>query len=64
MLKHIPTEGHMTICKDVLKHNIKNQKQGVVVHFCNPSTQDAKAGGFKVQGQPRLHSKSLSQKTQ
>jgi hypothetical protein len=28
----------------------------------NPSSQEAKAGGSQVQGQPWLHSKTLSQK--
>jgi hypothetical protein len=34
----------------------------MVVHACNPSTQEAKVGGLWVCGQPRLHSKTLSQK--
>jgi hypothetical protein len=34
---------------------------GVVVHACNPSTQEAEAGGFPVQGQAGLPSKTLSQ---
>jgi hypothetical protein len=24
--------------------------------YCNPSTQEAKVGGLRVQGQPNLHS--------
>jgi hypothetical protein len=31
---------------------------GVVVHTCNPRTQETEAGGSWVQGQPQLHSKS------
>lgn len=26
-----------------------------MAHTCNPSSQEVKAGGFKVQGQPHLH---------
>jgi hypothetical protein len=32
----------------------------MMVHFCNPSTPEAEAGEWGV---PRLHSKTLSQKT-
>lgn len=32
------------------------------LHGCFPSTQEAKAGGSCVQGQPEIHSKALSQK--
>jgi hypothetical protein len=35
---------------------------GVVIHSCNPSTQEAEAEGLRVQGQPGLHSKTLFQK--
>jgi hypothetical protein len=35
---------------------------GVVVHTLNSSTQEVKAGGSQVQGQPGLYSESLSQK--
>jgi hypothetical protein len=28
---------------------------GVVANICNPSTQEAEAGGWKVWGQPELH---------
>jgi hypothetical protein len=37
-------------------------KLGVVVHSCNLSTQEAEAGGSLVQGQPGLHSETLSLK--
>jgi hypothetical protein len=33
----------------------------VVVHSCNPSTQEAEAGGWQVQGQPELQSETVSQ---
>jgi hypothetical protein len=33
----------------------------VVVHACNPSTQEVEAGGSGVQSQPGPHSKTLSQ---
>jgi hypothetical protein len=36
----------------------------VVVYTCNSSTQKAETGGLWVQGQPGLHSKTLSQKTE
>jgi hypothetical protein len=34
----------------------------MVVHTCNHSTQEAKAGGSQVRGKSRLHSKTLSKK--
>jgi hypothetical protein len=34
----------------------------MVVHTCNPSTQEAEAGELGVPGQPGLCSKTLSQK--
>jgi hypothetical protein len=34
----------------------------MVTNACNSSTQEAKAGGLRVQGQPGLHSETLSQK--
>jgi hypothetical protein len=39
-----------------------NIKPGMVVHTCNPSTQEVEVGGLKVQGQPGLHNESLSLK--
>jgi hypothetical protein len=33
---------------------------GVVVLTCNPRTWEAEAEGSRVQGQPRVHSESLS----
>jgi hypothetical protein len=36
-------------------------KPGVVVHVSNPSTQEAGAGGYQVQGQSGLHTEILSQ---
>jgi hypothetical protein len=35
----------------------------MVMHTCNPSTQENKARGSQVWSQPGLHSKTLSQKT-
>jgi hypothetical protein len=32
---------------------------GVVVHTCNPSTQEAEAEGLQVHGQARLHGVTL-----
>jgi hypothetical protein len=34
----------------------------VVVHICNPSTQEAEAGGLNIQSPPGLRSKTLSLK--
>lgn len=36
---------------------------GMVVHICNQSTRDTKAGGSQVLGQPRLYSEIQSHKT-
>lgn len=36
---------------------------GVVQHTCSVSIQDAEAGELRVQGQARLHSEELSQRT-
>jgi hypothetical protein len=35
-------------------------KLGMTVHPCNSSTQEAEAGGLKVQGQPALYRETLS----
>jgi hypothetical protein len=37
-------------------------KLAVMVHACNPSTKEAKAGGSGVRGQPELDSETLSKK--
>jgi hypothetical protein len=37
---------------------VRISKLGVVVHTCNASTQEAKAGGWGVSGQFKLHSKT------
>jgi hypothetical protein len=39
--------------------NKRRGKLGVVVHSCNPSTWEAEAGGWGIQGQPGLHSETL-----
>jgi hypothetical protein len=36
----------------------------VGAHACHPSTQEAEAGGSRVQGQPGLHSETLSPRPQ
>lgn len=36
---------------------------GVAAHIWNPSSEEAKAAGWWVQGQARLHSETLSRKT-
>jgi hypothetical protein len=39
--------------------NIKRPSQpGMVVHACDPSTQEAEAGGLQVQGQPELQTET------
>jgi hypothetical protein len=35
---------------------------GIVVHICNPSTQEAKAGGAQVRDYPGVLIENLSQK--
>jgi hypothetical protein len=40
---------------------IKTILDAITLPSCNPSTQEAEAGGSQVQGQPVLHSKTLSQ---
>jgi hypothetical protein len=40
---------------------VRLEQVGVVVQACNPSTWEAKAEGSWVQGQPELHSETLSQ---
>jgi hypothetical protein len=37
-------------------------KWGMIVYTCNPTTQEAEAGGSWVQGQLGLHSETTSQK--
>jgi hypothetical protein len=44
---------HQILCVEML---------GMVVHTCNSSTIKAEAGALQVQGQPGLHSETLSQK--
>jgi hypothetical protein len=38
----------------------KTIRLGTVVYICNPSTWNADAGGLQVQGQPGLHSETVS----
>jgi hypothetical protein len=33
----------------------------MVVYACNPSTQEVEAGGWRVPGQPKIQSKTLSE---
>jgi hypothetical protein len=40
----------------------KNHEPGLLVYTCNSSTWEAETGGLQIQGQPGLHSESLSQK--
>jgi hypothetical protein len=35
---------------------------GMIVHACNPSTQEAEAGGLQIPDLPGLHSETLFQK--
>jgi hypothetical protein len=41
---------------------IKIRQPGIVVHVCNPSTQEAEAGVLLIPGQPGLYAKTHSQK--
>jgi hypothetical protein len=34
----------------------------MVVHACNPITQEVEAKGFQIQSQPRLHYETVSKK--
>jgi hypothetical protein len=43
------------------KAKVKTKEPGMVVHACNPSTQEAMVGELQVRGQPGLHSNILSQ---
>jgi hypothetical protein len=36
---------------------------GIVVHICNPSTQEVETGKLRVRGQPGVHTENLSQTT-
>jgi hypothetical protein len=42
----------------------EGEKQGVLVHLCNSSTQKAEAGGLKAGGQPGLHKETPASKNQ
>lgn len=46
------------------KDEFKKQKDesSIMEHVCQPSTEEAAVGDSQVQGQPRLHSRTLSQK--
>jgi hypothetical protein len=44
------------------KHQLGMVSLGMVSQTCNPNTQEAEAGGRRVQDQLRLHSETLSQK--
>jgi hypothetical protein len=49
----------------ILNQNYKSadlKNVSVVAHTCNPSTQEAEAGGSWVPGQSGLHNKTLCQK--
>jgi hypothetical protein len=48
-------EGLSHVCSAVVKRMII-----MVVHVCNPSTQEAEAGGSQVQSQPGLQNEILS----
>jgi hypothetical protein len=47
----------------VFSAKIISTKLGMVAPTCNPSTQEAEAGGLPVPSQPGLRSKTLSQNT-
>jgi hypothetical protein len=45
-------------------NTIKKERKepGTVEHTCSPSTREAEAEELRVSGQPKLHSKIVSQK--
>jgi hypothetical protein len=47
--------------KSMLTYQKKKAKFGTVVHACKPSTGEAEAGGYQVQGQPEQFDKTLCQ---
>jgi hypothetical protein len=55
-MEGLPHSGHLL--KDHLE---KGKHPGMVGHFCNPSTWEVEAWRSRVQGQPGLHSDTLSQ---
>jgi hypothetical protein len=61
MVEHLPSMGealgsisqhHKTTQTFLSKDIMKKVKQGAVVSFCNPSSQEAQAGESRVGGQP------------
>jgi hypothetical protein len=44
------------------KTHMKIRKPIMVIHVCNPSSQEAEAGGSQVLALPGLHDEILSQK--
>jgi hypothetical protein len=50
------------LCARVHTNTEKSLSPGVRVHVYNPSTHKAKAGGWRVQDQPRLQIKTISKK--
>lgn len=48
-------------------NNLGVQKFSIVysiaMHTCNPGTWEAQIGGLRIQGQPVIHSKTMTQKT-
>lgn len=55
LLDTLKTKGSCTIFGS-------GHRLDTVAHACNPSTQEAKAGGLPIQSQPGLHSKILAKK--
>jgi hypothetical protein len=45
-------------------NKVRSFKLGVVVNTYSPSTQETEAGGWRVEGEPGLHIKTLSQNKQ
>jgi hypothetical protein len=43
------------IMKTLLELMLKISMLSVVAHICNPSIQEAEAGGLQIQGQPEVH---------
>jgi hypothetical protein len=53
---------HRNVYSPFHHQRMHTDKLSVMFDICNPRTQEAKAGGSGVQGQPGLHSETLSQK--
>jgi hypothetical protein len=49
------------VSDSTLQPNFYYLLPGIVVYFCNPNAWEAESGGSRVQGQPGLPGKTMSQ---